>query len=195
MRTPQHVAGQDQHQQDRDEYPAADAIHAPLGSLPLSIGALIVELARPDDPSPDHHQHHPGEQRQPEHVEHDRVGEVEVALEEAPIEEGLGDVGVDRQDYGPDEQDQEAVEDPRVRQPRIRVAPLHRQVTEQDAKRIVNTGRQLTPRRQALAAPAAVFHDRPRRAVQEHQRREARQDVPQDLQRGLETQKTSRVFT
>src|ERR671914_14425 len=59
-------------------------------------------------PAAHHHQHETGQQREAQHVEHDRVAEIEVALEEAPAEDRLREVGVDREDHGPDEQHEEA---------------------------------------------------------------------------------------
>ena len=77
----EHEARDEQVQQPADERPVAPAVR---------------ELRRPRDRAPDHHVQHAREQHDPHHVEDQRVPAVEVALEEAPAEEALGDIGVDR---------------------------------------------------------------------------------------------------
>src|SRR5919108_1340697 len=152
----------------------------------LTVRTGVVELAGPCYPAADHHQDEPCEQGQPEHVEHYRIAEVEVALEEAPAEDGLREVGVDAEDDSPDEEDQEAVEDPAVRPADVRVAALDRDVAEQHAERVAYSPRQLGARRHVTAASDSVLRQGARHAVGEDQHRDPRQHVPEHLERGLE---------
>ena len=153
----EHVAGHHQHEQNAHEGPVPYAIHAPLRGLLRAVGTGVVELLGALDPAPGHHHHHAGQQRQAEHVQHDRVAEIEVAVEEAPAEHRLGEVGVDREDDGADEEHHEAVEDAAVRPAGVGVAPPDRDVGQQDSKRFTEPSRQLGEWRPAAPRERRYF--------------------------------------
>ena len=177
-------AGDHEVQQPADEHPVADPVPAPvvLRVAGVTVRAGVVELARLEQRAADHHREQPRQKGDAEEVQRQRVAQVEVAREEPPAEEPLGDVGVDREDHRADEEHHEAVEDPAVGPPGVRVAASDHRLAGDPPSCVPEPPRPLPDGRQRSAAPAAVLHGRADDPVGEHEHRQDGQDVEQRLQ-------------
>src|SRR5581483_4804567 len=117
-------------------------------------------------------------ERDPEHVEHERVAEIEPAVPEVEAEERLGEVLLEREDRRPGEEDEEAVEDQRVPEARERVAPLDPPVREDDRGRPHQPSGEIAER--DVRSTSAVAEHEPGGAPEEDRRRDDDEHIPED---------------
>ena len=179
-------AGEREEEEAPEEDPVAEPVALRLvgeGRSGLD-GAPVGEAKRPEHAALDGEDAQADDQREAEDVQEERVSEVEPALPEEPAEDGLGKVVLEGQDPRPDEEDDEAVEDEQVPEPRQRVATADPRVRGDDLRRPDGTLHHVSDRRSG--APATVLQDESPDADEEDRHRDGDEDVPEDDLPGLE---------
>src|SRR6266566_1768531 len=168
-------AGQREEEENREEDPVAD--HVPAAVL-VAVGPPVVEPAGPHDPALHGHYPEPDRECGAEHVEHERVAEVEPASPEVEAEERLRDVVLEPEDRRPYEKDEEAVEDQHVAEARERVASFDPAVREDNRGRLKRAPTDAADRLGRATAP--VLEHEQRNPPEEDRRRDDDQHVPED---------------
>ena len=128
-------ARQGEEEEDAEEGPVADHVQTAAVLVLGPVGAPVAQPERPLDAALVGHDRQPDDQRDAEDVEKERVPLVELVAEEVPAQDRLGEVVLEAEDGGPDEEDDEAVEDEEVPGARDGVTPLDPRMREDDNRR------------------------------------------------------------
>ncbi len=169
-------AGDAEEEKRADEDPVADLVTPALVPAGDAVDPVVVEPGRLAAAL--HRQDHETDDEQStEDVEEQRVAEVEGSMPEVPAEHGLREVVLEREDPGPDEEHDEAVEDHRVREPGNSVTALDPRVRQHDPRR--TGGPVQRPVGREAPPPATVLAGESDDAPREDRRRDDDQCIPE----------------
>ena len=162
-------AGEREEEERGEEHPVAGDVDAPIGR-PVVVPRRVERAIHRHDSEADR-------QRDSEHVEHERVAEVEGSAPEVEAEQRLRDVVLEREDRRSREEDEKPVEDQRVTEARERIAALDPAMGENDRRCAASPPTEAAH----LDRPAArIAEDQPDDAEREDGRRDDDQAVPED---------------
>ena len=167
----EHEPRERQEEQRSDEDPVSGRIPALLFRVAQARGTNERAAAGEDE--------EPGDEREPEGVEEERVAEVEGAVPEADPQR-LGHVVVESQDDRAREEHEEAVEDRGVREPGDACPAPDPGMRQRHARRAREARAEWRSRRARSAAPAASPAQHPCNAPEEDRRGNGGERVPDD---------------
>ena len=183
--------GDPEEEERADEHPVANPVAPPCVAAHDAIDSAVVEPRRLAAALRSHDQQ-ADDQGGAEHVEEERVAQVERSPPEVPAEDGPREVVLESKDRRPNEEDDEAVEDHRVCEAGDAVAALDPGVRQHDPCGIGDA--LYRPIRREAPATAPVLENKPDDAPREDRRRDDDQRVPEpDLPVGQTGERLARL--
>src|SRR6266849_3490348 len=169
---------QGEEEEDAEERPVADHVQT---TAVLVFGPVRAPVAQPErflDPALVGHDRQPDDQGGAEDIEKERVHLVELVPEEIPAQDRLCEVVLEAEDRGPDEEDEEAVEDQEVPRARHGVTPIDPRMREDDDRCAAQAPEGSVEGEGP--APAAILEYEAYDAPDEDRRGDCDQAVPED---------------